>query len=883
MKRFCSSLAKCLKAWFYMRPVPFLAVLFILVLIPADILLLPGRSDLLPAEDKQIRVEGRIISRETSAKGCRILLGDIHFPEKNGESGTYRGLRKDLEQHFPHRGRITVYLDGPEKDPDGVSGPDSEEGSESRSEQGSVDQTDIYEQCRIGRRALFDGKCGLPAPATNPGQFDAEAYNRSRDIYMTLAEVSLKSICEEKESAPLRRISSLYLNALSDLRLLLKQAARKVFGERYCSLIDAIVLGDRSGLDPRTRQLFQDGGIMHILAVSSLHVTLLGMAMYKLLRRLRRSFLFSSVWSALIVVSYCLMTGNSYSAVRATVMFLFWLGAQISGRTCDRVTSLSAAALLILVRHPYALCDTGFILSFSCILSIELLGPAFEWIFAPKSSLTRSLTGSLALQAGILPLSLWLFYQTTPAGVLLNLIVLPSMSLFMIFGILGCLLGLSLIPAPFLLPAVRFVSGPCGVLLDLFLLLCRIAQRLPGSVLICGRPPLYKMVLYYSFLLFLLLTVRRMENRKRELIAWMGPARLMAGRKTELFTGAGPDRLRVARAAGRQLKKEKKKLQKILPLLWLLISLILMAHRQPHFRYTCLDIGQGSCNLVEQDGFVFLFDAGSSSVTDVYRSRIESTLKYYGISKVDLVFLSHGDMDHVNGIEEYLSGCHPSLTGPSAGGISIGKILIPDLTGHEDELTGLEKIIKAAEGYGIPVGTVKEGTSIRLPLDTAGGTGDAGGAGGAGAGTAGAELMVLSPSQKRMTGSTNEDCIVLLLKRPGLKILFTGDLEKEGEEMFIEAYKDTDLFTDVVSGKTILVAGHHGSKNATTDPFLDLVKPDLILISCGRNNRYGHPSPDMLKRVRARRIPCARTDRTGAWILNLNDGRRTDRAGQKYN
>ena len=81
------------------------------------------------------------------------------------------------------------------------------------------------------------------------------------------------------------------------------------------------------------------------------------------------------------------MTGSSYSAIRAGVMFLLWLGAQVTGRTFDRLTALGAAAILILIRQPLALTDAGFLLSFGCILSLALLEPVFSDIWTPTSGI----------------------------------------------------------------------------------------------------------------------------------------------------------------------------------------------------------------------------------------------------------------------------------------------------------------------------------------------------------------------------------------------------------------------------------------------------------------------------------------------------------------
>ena len=804
------------------RPVCLLAALVVLFSILRGLLAPPGSIDLSSAEGRYLLLSGEVLSKETTAEGYGLQLGYITFLEKNeGNTSPYKALLDKLRERWPRKGRIRVFLNG---SPDKTL-PYSQK----------PDQADIYRACRIGSRVTLSGKASIPEPATNPGQYDAQKASYARHTYLKLSDVTLKGTDQKH--------GNLFLNALAFLRLSLRKGAEQVFGSRNSALISAIVLGDRSGLDAETRQLFQDGGILHVLAVSSLHVTLLGLTLYKILRRLRQSFLVSALASGFLVVSYCLMTGSSYSAIRAGVMFLLWLGAQVTGRTFDRLTALGAAAILILIRQPLALTDAGFLLSFGCILSLALLEPVFSDIWNPRHALSRRLSGALALQAGVLPCVLWFYCQTTPYGILVGLIVLPSMSLVMFFGTIGILAGLLIPLGSFFLTSARLAGGPCGYLLDLFRLLCRLAQRLPGDVLITGRPPVWKMVLYYVCLLSFCLIIR------------------LPDRKTFL--------------------KNRKKIRILHAGLLLSLFLLMLIQRKPAFRFTCLDVGQGSCALVEQDGLTMLFDCGSSSVKDVWRRRVEPALKFYGISHIDLLFLSHADGDHISGAQELLSSMHGMLPGAAcfrrmppegissaqtgdltlvqrfsaaqAGGIRIERILLPQ-TDVTPDGPGMTEVIAAARRFNIPVSTVSEGAEFQHGQ---------------------LHLRVLSPSPGRMTGADNEDCIVLSLSWKNIRILFTGDLEKEGEEKFTRAYQDAALFSpprghSETNSRTILLAGHHGSRNATSEGFLSLVRPDLVLISCGRNNRYGHPASAMLKRLEDRGLPCFRTDQSGAFCLTAD-------------
>ena len=125
------------------------------------------------------------------------------------------------------------------------------------------------------------------------------------------------------------------------------------------------------------------------------------------------------------------------------------------------------------------------------------------------------------------------------------------------------------------------------------------------------------------------------------------------------------------------------------------------------------------------------------------------------------------------------------------------------------------------------------------------------------------DLMFLAPARERLTGEINQDGIVLLLRGEGAEVLFMGDLEKEGEKAFADHYAKEEVFggEDMF---TVLSAGHHGSRFATSEQLLDLVRPDLAVISCGKNNRYGHPAPEVVERLKKAGAAVKRTDLDGA-------------------
>ena len=784
----------------------------------------PGGRQFPEIQDSHLTVAGTVAGRETYAGGCRVILDSLSFLSDG--SGPFRNTIPVLNERLHSSDRMLVNLTaGWGIESDLFGNPVSE--SYTYDPEQHKDQTGIFLRLHTGDRVIFRGKCAQPEQGSNPGQFDLRSYYHARNVYFTLRDADLIDRISGDFSA--RSAGYLVRDIIDGVRYRMQKGLTEVFGQEDASYMAAMLLGDKSGLSTEKRQVFRDGGIAYLLAVSALHVTLAGRAVYRLLRRLRRSFLFSAVISSFFLILYVIMTGGSISAQRACIMFIFWASSQIPGRTEDRLTSLSGAALFILLRQPYALFDSSFQISCTCILSMELLPGAIFRVVCPGRSrnsetdarghgICRMILVPLSIQIGTLPVFLYWYYQICPYTWLLHTVFLTAMSLMMGFGMCAAACAMLLNTAAWAMTVFHaaglLLAGPCHYLITFFLLICRALQELPFSVIITGRPHIVQVLVYYLILAAFILLLR---------------------------------------TADRRVLKENRGKVRTAGVMTLLGLMCLITFRViPRFRFTCLDIGQGSCNLIECGNYTCLFDAGSSSVDNVWLYRIDSTLKYYGISRVDTVFLSHADTDHINGIEQMLAMYHRNLTGLNAADVTVGQILLPDLPQDDGRIA---EIIRQAGRWKIPVGYVSEGADLQAN---------------------GMDLRVLGPSADRITGDANQDCIVLQACCGGINILMTGDLEKEGEEMFIRHYRDDAHFHHNENGiqpreeYKILIAGHHGSGNATSESMLDLVKPDLVLISCGRNNRYGHPAGEMLERLKAYGVPWRRTDLEGALCIETN-------------
>ena len=194
------------------------------------------------------------------------------------------------------------------------------------------------------------------------------------------------------------------------------------------------------------------------------------------------------------------------------------------------------------------------------------------------------------------------------------------------------------------------------------------------------------------------------------------------------------------------------------------------------------------------------------------------------------IFITHWDEDHISAVGELLDWSKSSR-------VKIRRIFLPDAV-LKDE--ALETLLQQIEEAGVPVEYLSAGECM----------------------TDGAlQISCLHPYAKKVPEDRNDASLVLRLSQGDFQMLLTGDLEQSGEDWLVEQAHPS---AQNPLRCTILDAGHHGASNATGEALLDLAQPELVLISCGKNNRYGHPAPEMLKRLEEREICWYSTAKVGA-------------------
>ena len=650
---------------------------------------------------------------------------------------------------------------------------------------------------RAGSYVRVFGEVSPFLQATNPGEFDAAAYYRRKDCLFALRKTKITA--QTKTYGRLEEF-------LSQLRYESEVLFRKLLGEKNGATASAMVLGRKKGMDSEVKALYQGAGISHLLAISGLHLSLIGAGLFGLLKKVRLPVALSAGISTWILIVYAQLTGMGISTRRALVMFLLFLAAGLLKRTPDLPTSLAVAALLLLVPRPQRILDAGFQLSFSAVLGIAVMIPVLQdgWEDAAPSLrvtdgvagwniartaivrtcrlLRKNILAGLGITMTMLPFLLIHFYEWSPWSVLLNLAVIPLMGI-----LLPCLIGLQLVArltalAHCLELPQHLLCTAIEAIFSCYEQLCRFTTALPGSILHTGYPTWQALAAYTIGLIALAVSGKKLRPHLR-----LAAAVCLMG----IFLIRLPGELNV----------------------------------------TMLDVGQGECVGIEtREHHVYLVDAGSTSKKKTGQYQIIPWLKYIGTRSVEGIFITHWDEDHISAVGELLEWSKSSR-------VKIRRIFLPDVA-LKDEV--LETLLQQIEEANVSVEYLSAGERM----------------------TDGAlQISCLHPYAKKVPEDRNDASLVLRLSQDDFQMLLTGDLEKSGEDWLVEQARPA---TQNPLRCTILDAGHHGASNATGEALLDLAQPGVVLISCGKNNRYGHPAPETLQRLEERGIRWYSTAEVGA-------------------
>jgi competence protein ComEC len=474
----------------------------------------------------------------------------------------------------------------------------------------------------VGNHITVFGTLQKFSVATNPGQFNELMYYKIEniDFKVNAEQIIIKDASYSKFHAVLGRAKSKLIQVYDNL-----------LSEKESGALIAMLLGEKYLLKEEIKDLYQQNGISHVLAISGLHVSLIGMFLFHLLKKLRLPIPLTTFFTIFFIYSYGVLTNFSVSTNRAVVMMTVMLLSTLVGKTYDMLSAMALSAFLILLQNPLELLNAGFLLSFGAVLGIALLLPCLQTLFPSKNAFFSGLYISISAQAATTPMVLFFYYQFPLYGILTNLIILPFVTILTLTSILAGIVGVVNMQLGI------FVIGGSNYILKFYEWVCKIGSNIPGNLITIGRPNLLQ-IFAYSLLLILFIRVTKQYRKKYFIL-----------------------------------------------LLVIAPVILFIPPSNVGLEITMLDVGQGEAIFMKaESGTTYLIDGGSANVSKVGTYRISPFLKSQGVGTLNYAIMTHSDSDHISGLKELIE----------LEQIVIQNLILPNIAVKDDAYFELETLAK---------------------------------------------------------------------------------------------------------------------------------------------------------------------------------------------
>ncbi|MBC6315372.1 DNA internalization-related competence protein ComEC/Rec2 [Listeria grandensis] len=635
----------------------------------------------------------------------------------------------------------------------------------------SEQEQQALKKLKYGDQLHVNAELEAPEKNRNQDQFNYQAFLYRKHIHWLLKANMIQPVTSK---------STTWLHTLKNFR---KNQLEKIDAEmdnKISPYVASLVYGDRSYVDTSVYESYQRLGVVHLLAISGLHVNLIVAGFLLVLRRLGFQIEKTAIMMICLLPLYCLMTGGNAPVVRAAIMTICLMAGRLSP---VRVTSLQALCfsfIFVFLFNPYCVFEIGFQLSYAVSFAIILSGRKI--MRKTSSTLLNSLYISLISTVSGIAIMSYHFYEFSIVGVFLNIVYVPLFTFILLPLSFLAIFFMNLMPIMLTIPATMM-----KVAVTVSEALATLLQKIPFTTWITGRPSNISLLLLIMLTFFFFYKWEKTGKAYRYLI----PVCICLFLGTFNFTG----------------------------------------------KVSFIDVGQGDSVLIQLpwNKGNYVIDVGGQMAFEkeqwaerkepfsVGKNIVTPVLKANGISTLDKLIVTHSDADHMEGLID-------------VGGAMHIKELVYAEGGETKSI--MQKALKALPK--IPRKAVLAGYSWMK--------GDA-------------AFQVISPIQKGEGG--NNDSIVITAVLDNKRWLFTGDIEKETELALLE---------NPLIKADILKVAHHGSKTSTTPAFIEQVKPTISIISCGLNNRFGHPREETLETLEKANTTIYRTDLQGEIIYTFSKG-----------
>lgn len=504
----------------------------------------------------------------------------------------------------------------------------------------------------IGDRIKFNAILEEPLSNTNPKLYNYKLSLLSDNIYATatIREHSILDISKPKLNILLRAKIG-FINKI-------EQIFDQYLTDKNSSLMKSILIGKYSYLGEDDIQKFKDLGIIHIIAVSGLHIGILTVLFLRLFSFIGINRKLSIVATIILIWLYAYFIGNPVSVLRSNITFTILLLSQLWAKPYDSVNTLFFAFLVLILINPFFIFDVGFQLSFITTFFIIYLSPKIRRVFHSKgSNILESVSAILSAQMGVLPVQTYYFNRIPVVSVVANLLIVPMFTICLVLSIV-------LIPFSFI---SDYISTSIGIIINSILNLqfigTEILNHFPVLNIRLPSPSLIEMGIYY-FLIFTIFDIINVRKIKREII-------------------------------------------KVLVMYFILLIFInvLSLNYGNSLSIEFIDVGQGDSILLRTKSGNYLIDTGGNTFGDfdIGENIVLPYLEKHGVFKLKGAFISHYHEDHCKSLPYLMDN------------MTIENIYLP-YTKPNNLL--YENIKDKANEKGIPINILTKGDRLKVDVST---------------------------------------------------------------------------------------------------------------------------------------------------------------------
>lgn len=458
------------------------------------------------------------------------------------------------------------------------------------------------------------GEYSAPEVARNYKGFDYSQYLKTLNIYGTI-KVEESKIINKNQLSPI-------LISINNIKEKMIDNANRNMPKRTANLLLGILIGERDNIQEDIIESFRTANLSHILAVSGAHTSYIILGITYLISKSKTPKRIGYIITIINLLIFIIITGASYSVVRACIMAIVVIGAKICYRKENFFTSICISLIIILIQNPFAINDIGLKLSFMGTAGIVIFNKSITNFFIKlkiKQKIAEALSVTFSAQLMIMPITILNFNTISLTFFISNILASPLLGIIIIFGFI------SIFISSILNPISKILFLILHIFLELLILVSKVTEKIPGSSILVKTPNILFAIVYYILILFFNYFFVIKQN----------PTRRFHKKIIKIIT-----------------IKNIKNAFKVIAVVFLIMLLLTRIVRiiNPTLKIYFIDVGQGDSTLiVTPKNKKILIDGGEGRTNVLFQYLLDRR-----INKIDYIIISHFDSDHCNGLIEII-------------------------------------------------------------------------------------------------------------------------------------------------------------------------------------------------------------------------------------